>query len=140
MSNEYCNWVKAIQLTKNTNVEANVRRYLEKVIRYGHVVDVPCFIDYDAVKKSSELTFQRAVQEFTFQRALQEKDLGILQILASMNKNPSKGRFMYGSRTSDIAIAAKEGNLNVIKILAPITKYPNSSNDFNETPMHMAAY
>ena len=28
----YDDWVKAIQLTKNTNVEANVELYLEKVI------------------------------------------------------------------------------------------------------------
>ena len=53
---------------------------------------------------------------------------------------------MYGYRTSDIAIAAKEGNLNVIKILAHITKYPNSGNltyqseSGYQTPMHEAAY
>ena len=53
---------------------------------------------------------------------------------------------MYGYRTSDIAIAPKEGNLNVIKILAPITKYPNSGNltyqseSGYQTPMHEAAY
>ena len=134
----YDDWIKAIKLTKNTNTEANVKLYLEKITKKGHIVDIPCFIDSDAVKKSSE---------FTFQRALQEKDLGILQILASMNKNLNKGRFMYGGfRTSDIAIAAKEGNLNVIKILAPITKYPNSGNltyqseSGYQTPMHEAAY
>ena len=60
-------------MTKNTNVEANVRRYLEKVIKNGHVVDVPCFSDSDAVEKLSE---------FTFGRAYEEKKLGIFQILA----------------------------------------------------------
>ena len=132
LSNEnYCNWVKAIQLTKNTNVEANVKWYLEKVIKNGYVVDVPCFIDSDAVKKSSEFTFQRALKEnvpcfidsvkksfdfeFTFQRALQEKDLGILQILAS-NKNHNKGPLYF---------AAQRGHIDILKVLAPITKISN---------------
>ena len=79
----YDDWIKAIQLTKNTNVEVNIKLYLEKVIKIAHVVDVPCFIDYGAVQKSSE---------FTFERALDEKELGILQILASMKDNPNEDR------------------------------------------------
>ena len=43
----YADWVKAIQLTKNTNVEANIKLYLKKVITIGHFVDVPCFINRD---------------------------------------------------------------------------------------------
>ena len=39
---------------------------------------LPCFIDLDAVEKSTE---------FTFERALEEKELGIIQILASKEKN-----------------------------------------------------
>ena len=77
----YNDWVKAIQLTKNTNAEANVKLYLQKVIKNGHVVDIPCFIDSDAVEKSTE---------FTFKRALKERKLGIFQILASMAKNPKE--------------------------------------------------
>ena len=94
----------------------------------------------------NHLNFWKDLNIHSKSSALQEKDLGILQILASMNINPNKGRFMYGYRTSDIAIAAKEGNLNVIKILAPITKYPNSGNltyqseSGYQTPMHEAAY
>ena len=44
-------WVKVIQLTKNTSVEANIKLYLEKVTKNGHVMDVPCFIDSDAVER-----------------------------------------------------------------------------------------
>ena len=47
----YDDWVKVIQLTKNTNAGTYIKLYLEKVIKNGHVVDVPCFIDSDAVER-----------------------------------------------------------------------------------------
>ena len=130
-------WVKAIQLTKNTNVEGNVKLYLEKVIKNGHVMDVPCFINSDAVEKSTE---------FTFERALEERELGILQILASMedNPNPNDDREDHrnGFRMTAIQIAAMDGHLNIIKILAPITRNPNSIGDDMDigTPILIAAF
>ena len=129
----YDDWIKAIQLTKNTNVEVNVKLYLEKVIKIAHFVDVPCFIDYEAVQKSSE---------FTFERALDEKELGILQILASMKENPNEDRVdSYGVSRNTISIAAIEGHLNIIKILAPIVKNPNNiQKTISFTQMHHAAY
>ena len=77
----YDDWIVALQLTKNTNIEVNVKLYLEKVMKMDLVVNVPCFIDSDAVQKSSE---------YTFERALDERELGILQILASMKDNPNE--------------------------------------------------
>ena len=135
LSKKNCDdWVKAIQLTKNTNVEINIKLYLEKVIKNGHVVDIPCFIDSDDVQKSSE---------FTFERALDERKLGILQILASMKDNPNEYRVdTYGVRRTAIEIAARAGHLNIIKILAPITKNPNNIKKQigTYTPSHAAAF
>ena len=126
----YDNWVKAIQLTKNTNVEANVQLYLEKVIENGHNVDVPCFIDSDAVQNSTE---------FTFEKALEKRKLGILQILASLENDPNKAGFdRFGNISSIIGIAAMEGHLDIIKILAPITKYPISWDEKGYNPIHRA--
>ena len=51
----------------------------KKIIKIGHVVDIPCFIDADSVKKSIG---------FTFKKALEERNLGVLQILASLENNP----------------------------------------------------
>ena len=120
-------------MTKNTNVEANIKLYLKKVIKYGHVVDVPCFIDSDAVVK---------LTEFTFERALEERELGILQILASMENNPNKAEEeRLGFRMTVIQIAATDGDLNIIKIIAPIVKNPNEIGDNSDfgTPIHYAA-
>ena len=135
-------WVKAIQLTKNTNLEINLQLYLEKVIENGHVVDVPCFIDANAVEKSNE---------FTFERAFEEKELGILQILASMENNPKYASgihddgFYFGRHF--IGIAVIRGHLNIVKILASITKHSictkHSNLSFGEnecTPIHDAAW
>ena len=108
----YNDWAKAIQLTRNRNVEANVKLYFQKIIKIGHVVDIPCFIDADAVKKSTG---------FTFKKALEERNLGVLQILASLENN----RDAIVVYRWEILFAASEGHLNVFKILAPITEYPN---------------
>ena len=110
----YADWVKAIQLTKNTNLEANIKLYLEKVIKIGHFVDVPCFIDRNAVEKSTEFTLERALEELNF---------GVLQILASMKNNPNEAEEARNGQ--EIAIAARDGHLNIIKILAPITYQPS---------------
>ena len=47
-------WIKALQMTKNTNIE-RVVLYIQKVIKIGHFVDVPCYIDDQSVKKSTEI-------------------------------------------------------------------------------------
>ena len=106
-------WTKAIQLTRNTNVEGNVKLYLQKIIKIGHVVDIPCFIDADAVEKSIG---------FTFTTALEERNLGVLQILASLENNPDP-ILGYARKILNAVI---KGHLNVIKILASITKDINS--------------
>ena len=110
-------WVKAIQLTKNTNAEATVKLYLQKVIKNGHVVDIPCFIDFDAVEKSTE---------FTFKRALKERKLGIFQILASMAKNPKEVKDAIEADYQICQGKIYEGDVNIIKILVPISTNPTS--------------
>ena len=85
----------------------------KKIIKIGHVVDIPCFIDADSVKKSIG---------FTFKKALEERNLGVLQILASLENNHDP---IHGYRWK-IPNTVIKGHLNVIKILAPITKDVNS--------------
>ena len=70
----------------------------------------------DAVEKSTEFTFERALEELNF---------GVLQILASMKNNPNEAEEARNGLTP-IAIAARDGHLNIIKILAPITYHPST--------------
>ena len=69
----------------------------------------------DAVEKSTEFTFERALEELNF---------GVLQILASMKNNPNEAEEARNGLTP-IAIAARDGHINIIKILAPITYLPS---------------
>ena len=71
------NWAKAIQMTRNKNLESNVRFYIKKIIECGHFVDVPCFIDEDSVLKCNS-----AGDEKSFFTALSEKDKGLIQLSA----------------------------------------------------------
>ena len=54
------NWIKALKMTKNTNLEKNVALYIKKVIKIGHVVDVPCYIDNDTVINANRISFEEA--------------------------------------------------------------------------------
>ena len=71
-------WIKALQMTKNTNLGRNVVLYIKKVIKFDHFVDVPCYIDNDVMTKATEISFEEA---------LEQKDAGVLQILAPMARN-----------------------------------------------------
>ena len=133
-------WTKAIQITRNTNLETNVISYIKKAIKIGHVVDVPCYINENIVEKSNE---------FTFEKALKENNLGMVQILAPMvdNPNPHYETVNFGSWTLNaIDIAASRGYQNMIKVLAPLIGKPNQPFQCNSvsavvpTPMHVAAY
>ena len=120
----YDDWVKAIKLTKNTNVEANMKLYLEKVVKNGHVLDISCFIDSEAVEKSNE---------YTFERAIKEKKLGILQILAIKNPNSFDVTILW------ITLAAEE-NVDILKFLVTFTNDPNiRDGDSGRTPIMAAA-
>ena len=110
----YDDWVKAIKLTKNTNVEANMKLYLEKVIKYGYVLDISCFIDSEAVEKSNE---------YTFERAIKEKKLGILQILAIKNPNSIDVSILWISLQHLFTVA--EGDVDILKFLVTFTNDPH---------------
>ena len=72
------NWIKALKMTKNTNLEKNVALYIKKIIKIGHYVDIRCHIDNDAMVKATQISFEEA---------LEQKNAGVLQILAPITKN-----------------------------------------------------
>ena len=126
----YNDWAKAIQSARNTNMETNVKLYLQRVIYIkNHVADFPCFIDADALENSTR---------FTFEKALKERNLGVLQILASMEKDPNP--FVTPNPMTAIENAALNGHLNIVKILAPITIDPVSPDYHGITPIWFASW
>ena len=160
-------WVKAIQMTRNTNFEKNVDLYIKKIIKYGHFVDVPCYINNIVLEKATRTNIGVAT-------AFQQNDAGIFQllvplienlielipsspkgwspiheaatrngssevikILAPLMENPNSKTFE--DEDTPIMIAAKYGHLEVIKFLAPLTDDPNAPNELQETPIWEAA-
>ena len=143
----HADWSNAIQITMGTNLEKNVPLFIKRVIETGHFVDVPCYIDAEVVEKSNETTFEETLMNLflnpAYDDALKEKYPGILQILAPFVENPNKFppemEVYNDDNETPIYWAAANGHLEVIKILAPITKNPNS-NGFSKdgTPIDAA--
>ena len=73
-------WINAIQnAQKRPPKEFYIQSYIKQVIRIGHFVDVPCYIDNKTLKRFSKRS--------SFSQALKKKDAGILQMLAATTKN-----------------------------------------------------
>ena len=52
-------WIKAIQLTKNSKLERNIYLYLKRSLRKEKLMNLPCYIDKDVIEKSAELLNSR---------------------------------------------------------------------------------
>ena len=132
----YKDWVNAIQIannrttkwSRNGTLEKKIQDYIEMIIKIGHFVDVPCFIDGKIV---SEFAYG-----FSFDQAFKKNNAGILQLLAV---NPNASINQEGFYFAPIIEAAHHGHLNVIKILAPLTKNPHSPTRTIFTAIHAAA-
>ena len=126
-------WIKALQMTKNTNLGDDVVLYIQKVIEIGHFVDVPCYIDNDVLKKATEISFEEA---------LQQEDAGVLQILApralarSVNA-PNLKLFEVFQLSED---HPEFLHVDVVKALAPLIENLNAPDKIGVTPIHHASY
>ena len=93
------------------------------IIKIGHFVDVPCFIDSQIVSEFSN--------ESSFDQAFKKKNAGILQLLAVENIEKITNTY--------IIYAAGTNHLDLMKVLAPLLKNPNSPTRHIFTAIHAAA-
>ena len=126
-------WIKALQMTKDTYFENNVALYIKNVIKVGHFVDVPCYIDIDVVKKATEISFKDA---------LKQKEVGILQILgpqalARTVNTPNLKLFEILQLSED---HPEFLHVDVVKALAPLIENLNAPDKIGVTPIHHASY
>ena len=106
-------WIKAVQMTKNTNLETKVIRYIQQNIIIGHFVDGDTPIHH----------------------AAREGHLDVIKFLAPLIENPNAPN-IYGD--TPIHEAASFGHLDVIRFLAPLTENPNKPNKNGITPIDVA--
>ena len=103
-------WIKAIRLTKDTDMEKLIVSYLQKSSQNSRVIDLPCYIDEEFLTKFDD-------NEFRFLRDI---------------TNASDAKYMMFH-----AIAM--GELVHVKILALFAENPNAPDENGETPIHIAA-
>ena len=106
-------WIKAVQMTKNTNLETKVIRCIQQNIIIGHFVDGDTPIHH----------------------AAREGHLDVIKFLAPLIENPNAPN-IYGD--TPIHEAASFGHLDVIRFLAPLTENPNKPNKNGITPINVA--
>ena len=138
-------WIKAIQMTKGTIFEKNILLYIKRVIKTGHFVDVPCYIDStNVLEKSRGLTFSQVLDEFIVMLVekypIDEDYYGILQLLAPLVENFNG--YDFHEEFTPIHIAVLFGDIDMIKIFAAITENPNEKRMIEnevDTPISIAA-
>ena len=135
-------WTRAIQLTKDTELEKNVILYLKKVIKRGISLDIPCYITKCSIERIRKTKFrnpkkfQSATLFEIFDSKSNLRNMGILQLVAPLMKNSNAPN---SSGLTPIHWAAIHGFLCIIKILSPFVMDPNVPDDDEDTPIHSAA-
>ena len=111
-------WTKAIQLTEDTKLESKINQCIRRYLKKGILIDVPCYINENTVKSFMNTQFKipNALEELVF------RDKGTLQFTATFMKNPNAPNY---SGEPPIMFAACDGNIDLIKILAPLSNNPN---------------
>ena len=147
------NWIKAIQMTKNTDFERNIQFYLKRSIAKGNLVDIPCYIYENTPKKSSDLIKQfgslKSIldtyrNDYVYKKTeFQDFTPGCFQVLA-----PTETMKYSGDWAFLMEFLAKRANLNMIKVISPLLSNPNAclpmflgtKFESKETPIHYAAW
>ena len=158
-------WAKEIQISNNTILEKNIHAYIKMIIKIGHFVDVPCYIDDKVLSDfthqvSFKLAFNEANAGFLQLLAVENinqinsakildsirlNQLNLVKVLAPLLKTPNAKTIGESSTQFDgltpIFLAVNRGQLETIKFLAPLTKNPNAPIDkgLGVTPLHSAA-
>ena len=136
----HAEWVKAIQLSKNKNLETNILAYIKKIIEVGHFVDVPCFIDKKVVEKVPNniayYDFKFAQEFYHCPKSNIDCKTGILQLLAPLTEDPNTIKI---KKCPQIHVAIENENVEIVRILAPISKTPNSKDQHGQTAISRAA-
>ena len=131
-------WINAIQLARETDFERNIQLYLKRSLWKAKIIDIPCYIDENILKKSAEL-----IKEFEdlalirsynrengkFIKQIENYTAGCIQALAAIQIEGLHWTKDWALLNND---AATHGNLEIIKIVSPLMDNPNynwNSND-----------
>ena len=144
-------WTEAIQITKGrSDFERCILRYLKQSSKKEKVVDFPCYINRNSLKKHSKLSVRNNLNNQKRRkcnsliiRAAHKGNAELAQILVLLYGYvyQAKSRvFRERERNySPIHIAAERGHLEVVKILVPLASNSNFPDEYGWTAIHYAA-
>ena len=115
-------WIKAIQITKNTRFERNISFYLKKILKKEKLKDLPCFINASVIKNNMT---KHGLFDFSGDDD-DEIKAGRVQVLAPIvnDKFNNDGSHKFVSAVT--VNAAIRGHLKQIQALIPFLDDPNA--------------
>ena len=117
-------WMKAIQITKNSILEMKIILYFQRIIQRNLTVDIPCFIDQDVVDRFKTHHGMMPILILSpMETNIASGNIGIVQALVTLMDNPLAPDVM--GRTP-IHMALDIGNVEIIKVLAPFAENVNA--------------
>jgi len=140
----HVDWLKAIQMTNDTELEKVVFLYLKKSTKNQRVADLNCYIDDDFLTNSAEMIKNHLNSKNSntleygrtpIHWAVLRRNTEMVKILAPLAKNPNLNEF----GETLICQAVIVGDIEIVKILAPLIEDPNVQDEDGETPINMAA-
>ena len=146
-------WITAIDETKDTELIKIVLLYFKKMLKKREFIDVPCFIDKRRRSMRSLQGNQKSLEKL-YRQAIEDNDMGSLQILVPLMKNPnaifpterisglSSFQKICAGRTP-IQIAAYLRRPRILEVIAPLSDNLNNPypevDDNGFTPIYFAA-
>ena len=142
-------WYRAIQISKNTHMEEHVLNYLSKCTKNVRVVDLPCYMEDDFLKKPLT-TLKNYLLSFHIRGLLKSVAVSRDLSLAVRNRNVEAVKFLApltklsyscdGSREPNhpILVAVKNAFTEIVSILAPLAENINVQDENGCTPIFVA--
>ena len=142
-------WTVAIQITK-PYLETNILKYLKQGSKNERVVDIPCHINKELLRHYSQDLMElmdsdddQIVEKLFDEIQSGDDDAKQFQILALFMDNHDYELFHDHEDDScpilEEVTNSKFENLQIVKILAPLTDNPNAPDEEGTTPIYWAA-
>ena len=126
-------WLNVIKLTKDTKLESNITKYLRRVAKKSFFVDVPCFINQNVLEVFLNTDFEIPICLYTKYYSAFEvttsntDDYGEIQLMSTFIKNPNAPIPYPSVDRTPIKSVACTGNVEMVKILAPLISDPKNA-------------
>ena len=138
-------WLNVIKLTKDTKLESKITKYLRRVAKKSFFVDVPCFINQNDLEVFLNTDVEIPICLYTkYYSAFKvttsnTDDYGEIQLMSTFIKNPNAPIPNPSVDCTPIKSVACSGNVEMLKILAPLISDPKNAHTWLESDFFIIA-